>query len=61
MKWSTEAKVGVFSLLGIILFAVIIVQLSSLVIFGQNGFHVTGYFQEAEGIEPGNPVHYAGV
>ena len=61
MKWSTEAKVGAFSLAGIVLFALIIIQLSSLVIFGKSGFHVTGYFKEAEGIEPGNPVHYAGV
>lgn len=61
MKWSTEAKVGAFSLLGIILFAAILIQLSNLVIFGKSGFHVTGYFQEAEGIEPGNPIHYAGV
>ena len=61
MKWSTEAKVGAFSLLGILLFAVIIIQLGNTVIFGKSGFHVTGYFKEAEGIEPGNPIHYAGV
>lgn len=61
MKWSTEAKVGAFSLIGIIIFAAIIVELSNVVIFGKKGYHVTGYFQEAEGIEPGNPVHYAGV
>lgn len=61
MKWSTEAKVGVFSLLGILVFAVIMIQLSSTVLFGKSGFHVTAYFKEAEGIEPGNPIHYAGV
>lgn len=61
MKWSTEAKVGLFSLLGILLFAGITIYLSHLVIFGKNGFMVTGYFKEAEGIEPGNPIHYAGV
>ena len=61
MKWSTEAKVGAFSLLGILLFTAIIIQLSNMVIFGKSGFHVTGYFKEAEGIEPGNPIHYAGV
>lgn len=42
-------------------FAVIIIQLGNTVIFGKSGFHVTGYFKEAEGIEPGNPIHYAGV
>ena len=57
MKWSTEAKVGAFALAGILLFAGILIELSSLVIFGKSGFHVTGYFKEAEGIEPGNPIH----
>lgn len=61
MKWSTEAKVGAFSLLGIIVFAAIIIEFSNVVLFGKSGFHVTGYFKEAEGIEPGNPIHYAGV
>lgn len=61
MKWSTEAKVGAFALAGLIIFAAIIVQLSHLVLFGKDGFHVTGYFQEAEGIERGNPIRYAGV
>lgn len=61
MKWSQEAKVGVFSFIGILLFSVIIIQLSSAVLFGKSGFHVTAYFREAEGIEPGNPIHYAGV
>lgn len=61
MKWSTEAKVGAFSLLGIIVFAAIIIELSNVVLFGKSGFHVTGYFKEAEGIEPGNPIRYAGV
>jgi phospholipid/cholesterol/gamma-HCH transport system substrate-binding protein len=61
MKWSTEAKVGAFTLLGIILFSVMMVQVGNLVLFGKKGFEVTGYFLEAEGIEPGNPVHYAGV
>ena len=48
MKWTTEAKVGAFSLAGIILFTIIIVHLSTLVIFGRSGFLVTGYFKEAE-------------
>ena len=61
MKWSTEAKVGAFTLAGLIVFAVIIVQLSHVVLFGKEGFHVTGYFKEAEGITPGSPVRYAGV
>ena len=47
MKWTTEAKVGAFSLAGIILFTIIIVHLSTLVIFGRSGFLVTGYFKGA--------------
>ena len=57
----TRSEVGVFSFIGILLFSVIIIQLSSAVLFGKSGFHVTAYFREAEGIEPGNPIHYAGV
>lgn len=61
MKWSTEAKVGAFTLAGILIFAGLMFQLSHMVLFGKEGFHVSGYFSEAEGIEPGNAVRYAGV
>lgn len=61
MKWSTEAKVGIFSLAGVLLFAYILFYLSHLALFGKSGYHVTAYFNDAEGIEPGNAIHYAGV
>ncbi len=61
MKWTTEAKVGAFALAGILIFAVIMFELSHMVLFGKDGFHVTGYFNEAEGIESGNAIRYAGV
>ena len=61
MKWSTEAKVGIFSLVGVLLFIYIILYLSHLALFGKSGYHVTAYFNDAEGIEPGNAIHYAGV
>ncbi len=61
MKWSTEAKVGAFALAGILIFAVLMFELSHMVLFGKDGFHVTGYFNEAEGIEAGNAIRYAGV
>ncbi len=61
MKWSTEAKVGAFTLAGILIFAGLMFQLSHMVLFGKAGFHVNGYFSEAEGIESGNAVRYAGV
>lgn len=38
MKWTTEAKVGAFSLAGIILFTIIIVHLSTLVILAEAVF-----------------------
>ncbi len=61
MKWTTEAKVGAFSLAGIALFAGIMIHLSSVVLFGKSGYHVTAYFKEAEGLSQGNGIHYAGV
>ncbi|HAT56420.1 MAG TPA: MCE family protein [Veillonellaceae bacterium] len=61
MKWTTEAKVGLFSLIGLIAFAIVVIHLSQIVLFGKSGFQVTGYFPEAEGITPGNSVRYAGV
>lgn len=61
MKWSAEAKVGAFTLAGILIFAGLMFQLSHMVLFGKAGFHVNGYFSEAEGIESGNAVRYAGV
>ena len=61
MKWSTEAKVGAFTLAGILIFAGLMFQLSHMVLFGKEGFHVSGYFSQAEGIESGNAVRYAGV
>ncbi len=61
MKWSTETKVGAFAFVGIILFSGMMFELSSMVLFGKKGFEVTGCFTEAEGIEPGNPIHYVGV
>ena len=53
MKWSTEAKVGAFALAGIALFSGMMVELGNVVLFGNKGFDVTGYFEDAEGIEPG--------
>ena len=61
MKWSTEAKVGAFALAGIALFSGMMVELGNVVLFGNKGFDVTGYFEDAEGIEPGSSIQYAGV
>lgn len=61
MRWSTEAKVGAFALAGIVLFSGMMVELGNIVLFGNKGFDVTGYFEDAEGIEPGSSIQYAGV
>ena len=61
MRWSTEAKVGAFALAGIVLFSGMMVELGNIVLFGNNGFYVTGFFDDAEVIEPGSSIQYAGV
>ncbi len=61
MKLSTEAKVGIFSLVAIIAFAILIVQLSDLVFFGKPGYEIYGYFKEANGLNKGHLIRYSGV
>ncbi len=61
MKWSTEAKVGAFTLAGLITLAVVIVQLTGLVLFGKPGYEIQGVFSEVRGLTQGNSVRYAGV
>ena len=42
MKWSTEAKVGAFTLAGLIATAIVLAQLSNFVFFGKKGYDVYG-------------------
>lgn len=61
MKWTTEAKVGAFTLAGLLVLAIVITQLSSLVLFGKKGFIVHGIFPEVGGLVTGNAIRYRGV
>lgn len=61
MKWNTEAKVGAFTLAGLIVLAIVLAQLSSLVLFGKKGYIVHGVFPEVGGLVTGNAIRYRGV
>ncbi len=61
MKWTTEAKVGAFTLAGLILCAVVLAQLSHLVLFGKDGYPLEAVFREVGGLSKGNIVRYSGV
>lgn len=61
MKWSTEAKVGAFTLVGLVAFTIVIAQLSDLVLFGKPGYEIQGIFREANGLSKGHFIRYSGV
>ena len=61
MKWTTEAKVGLFTLLGVALFAVCIVFLGRFDIFAAPTMHIAGNFQSVTGLKEGNTVRFSGV
>ncbi len=61
MKWTTEAKVGAFTLIGIALFAYAILFLGDITLFKAEGMKITGEFQSVTGLKSGYPVRYSGV
>lgn len=61
MKWTTEAKVGLFTVIGILLFGACVVFLSRAEIFKAPAMHITGDFQSVTGLKTGNQVKYSGV
>lgn len=60
MNLSTEAKVGGVTLVGIILFAYMIIHLGGFT-FGEKGYPVQAVFSQVNGLKEGNLVRYAGV
>jgi len=60
MKLSTEAKVGTVSLIGLLLLALITVQLGEFT-FGETGYPIHAVFKHVDGLAVGNLVRYAGV
>ena len=60
MKWTTEAKVGAVTLLGLAFLAYIIIHLGGFS-FGEKGYPLQGLFKQVSGLKEGNAVRYAGV
>lgn len=61
MKLTTEAKVGAFTLLGVILFAFSIIFLGKIHLFEPPNMRITGHFESVTGLKSGNAVRYSGV
>ena len=61
MKFNTEAKVGLFTVIGLCLFAACIIFLGRLDLFEPPRMHITGDFQSVTGLKTGNQVKYSGV
>lgn len=61
MKWTTEAKVGAFTIIGIVLFVVGIVFVGKVDVFGKPQMTITGDFEQVNGLKNGNQVKFSGV
>ena len=61
MKWSTEAKVGLFTVLGILLFTACVMFLGRMELFEPPQMKITGEFQSVTGLKTGNQIKYSGV
>ncbi|MCE5286571.1 MAG: MlaD family protein [Pelosinus sp.] len=57
---SNEAKVGGFTVAGLMLLAYMIIHLSGFS-FGDKGYEVQAVFSHVNGLKPGNVVRFAGV
>lgn len=60
-KFSVEAKVGVFVVIGMIILAYMSTRVGRIQYTGDRGYEVYAYFDSAEGIVKGGPVEIAGV
>lgn len=61
MKWTAEAKVGLVTIVGVLLFTFVVLSLAHAQIFGKPGFVVHTTFKDANGLQQGNSVRYVGV
>ena len=61
MRWSAEAKVGLVTIVGVLVFTYVIITLAHAEIFGNPGFEVHTVFHDANGLQQGNSVRYVGV
>lgn len=61
MRWTAEAKVGLVTIIAVLLFTGVVLSLARVEIFGKPGFKVHTTFQDANGLQKGNSVRYVGV
>lgn len=61
MKWTAEAKVGLVTIVGVLVFTYVVITLAHAEIFGKPGFVVHAVFQDANGLKAGNDVRFVGV
>jgi len=61
MKWSAEAKVGLVTIVGVLVFTFVVLTLAHAEIFGKPGFVIHTEFKDANGLQKGNSVRYVGV
>lgn len=60
-SWSVEAKVGLVTLVGVLVFTYVIITLAHAEIFGKPGFEIHTSFADGNGLQEGNSVRYVGV
>ena len=61
MKWTTEAKVGAFTIIGIALFIAGILFVGRIDIWAKPQMTITGDFAQVNGLKNGNQVKFSGV
>ena len=60
MKWTTEAKVGAFTIIGIVLFIAGILFVGRIDIWAKPQMTITGDFTQVNGLKNGNQVKFSG-
>ena len=61
MKWTTEAKVGAFTIVGVVLFVLGIIFVGRIDVFAKPQMTITGDFAQVNGLKNGNQVKFSGV
>lgn len=61
MNWTTEAKVGFFTVIGLVCLVFSLLFLGHAQLFGPPQIHFTGQFTTANGLQAGNAVQFSGV
>lgn len=61
MKWTTEAKVGGFTLVGLLIFGMALLFLNRISLFEAPQIELKGDFKTVTGLKVGNAVKYSGV